>query len=255
MEVHHHPEVEHKGFKEYLLEGLMIFLAVMMGFIAENIRESISEHNRAKEYAETMVADLSADTTALRADLTYTGFSVHNVDTLMQLLSSSDIKSIPSGKLYWYGLFGGAQPSFTPNDATFQQMKSSGSLRFFKKPIAREVATYDQLCRRSVSLEEADHILFAEVRKLRAQIFEFQYNKLANDLAVTSHPEKTNWNKVAAFCNSNPPLLTYDKTIFNQYLEMVRSRFMDRKIVAADSLLKSASKLIDDLKRGYNIEN
>ncbi len=58
MEVHHHPEVEHKGFKEYLLEGLMIFLAVMMGFIAENIRESITEHNRAKEYAETMVEDL-----------------------------------------------------------------------------------------------------------------------------------------------------------------------------------------------------
>src|SRR6185503_2536818 len=92
MEVHHHPEVEHKGFKEYLLEGLMIFLAVMMGFIAENIRESISEHNRAKEYAETMVADLSADTTALNEYLTYTGFSVHNVDTLMQLLSTSEIK-------------------------------------------------------------------------------------------------------------------------------------------------------------------
>jgi len=44
MEVHHHPEVEKKGFKEYLLEGLMIFLAVTMGFIAENIRENISEH-------------------------------------------------------------------------------------------------------------------------------------------------------------------------------------------------------------------
>jgi hypothetical protein len=255
MEVHHHPEVEHKGFKEYLLEGLMIFLAVMMGFIAENIRESISEHNRAKEYAETMVADLSADTTALNEYLTYTGFSVHNVDTLMQLLSTSEIKNIPSGKLYWYGLYGGAQPSFIPNDATFQQMKSSGSLRFFKKSIAREVATYDQLCRRSLTLEEADHLMFAEVRKIRAQIFEFQYNKLANDLAITRHPEKINRSKVIAFCNSSPPLLTYDKAIFNQYLELVRSRFMDRKIVAADSLLKSASKLIVDLKKEYHIDN
>jgi len=255
MEVHHHPEVEHKGFKEYLLEGLMIFLAVMMGFIAENIRESISEHNRAKEYAETMVEDLSADTTALREDLTYTGFSVHNVDTLMQLLSSSDIKNIPSGKLYWYGLFGGAQPSFTPNDATFQQMKSSGSLRFFKKSIAREVATYDRFCRRSISVEEADHLIYTEVRKLRAQIFEFQYNKMANDIAITNHPEKINRNKVIAFCNSNPPLLTYDKAIFNQYIELVRSRFMDRKIVAADTLLRKASKLIVDLKKEYRIDN
>ena len=44
MEVHHHPHVEKKNFKEYFLEFLMIFLAVTMGFIAENVRERITEH-------------------------------------------------------------------------------------------------------------------------------------------------------------------------------------------------------------------
>ena len=255
MEVHHHPEVEKKGFKEYLLEGLMIFIAVLMGFIAENVRESITEHHRAKEYAETMVEDLKADTADLKTYLTYTGFTVHNVDTLMQLLSGSDIKNIPGGKLYWYGLYGGAQPSFIPHDATFQQMKSSGSLLFLKKSIAREIGTYDQLCRKSLIVEEADHLMFAEVRKVRAQIFQFQYNKQANDLADARHPERMNWSKIATFCNSNPPLLTYDKVIFNQYIELVRSRFMDRKIVAGDSLLKNATSLISDLKNEYHIDN
>jgi hypothetical protein len=33
MEVHHHPEVEKKGFKGYLLEGLMIFIGVSMDFL------------------------------------------------------------------------------------------------------------------------------------------------------------------------------------------------------------------------------
>jgi len=32
MEVHHHPHVEKKKFKEYFLEFLMIFLAVTLGF-------------------------------------------------------------------------------------------------------------------------------------------------------------------------------------------------------------------------------
>ncbi len=32
MEVHHHPQVEKKNFKEYFLEFLMIFLAVTLGF-------------------------------------------------------------------------------------------------------------------------------------------------------------------------------------------------------------------------------
>ena len=45
MEVHHHPEMPHrhrKKFGEYIKEGLMIFLAVFMGFVAENIREHLS---------------------------------------------------------------------------------------------------------------------------------------------------------------------------------------------------------------------
>ena len=39
MEVHHHPKPGKKNFKEYFLEFLMIFLAVSLGFFAEQIRE------------------------------------------------------------------------------------------------------------------------------------------------------------------------------------------------------------------------
>ena len=53
MEVHHHPTVEKKNFKEYFLEFLMIFLAVTMGFFAENIREHYTEKANTKEYLET----------------------------------------------------------------------------------------------------------------------------------------------------------------------------------------------------------
>ena len=45
MEVHHHPDVEKKGLKEYILEGLMIFLAVFMGFMAESLREHIGDRD------------------------------------------------------------------------------------------------------------------------------------------------------------------------------------------------------------------
>jgi hypothetical protein len=43
MEVHHHPHVEKKNFKEYFLEFLMIFLAVTMAFIGENMRELLCD--------------------------------------------------------------------------------------------------------------------------------------------------------------------------------------------------------------------
>ena len=47
MEIHHqhhhdHPQHKEKMWKHYALEFLMLFLAVTLGFYAENIREAIS---------------------------------------------------------------------------------------------------------------------------------------------------------------------------------------------------------------------
>ena len=55
MEVHKHPHhVTHKKkWGEYFLEFFMIFLAITLGFIAENIREHSVEKTNAKRYMET----------------------------------------------------------------------------------------------------------------------------------------------------------------------------------------------------------
>lgn len=67
MEVHHHPQLDHKSkpWKEYLLEGFMIFIAVMMGFIAENIREDITNREHVRQLTSQLVQELKTDTTNL----------------------------------------------------------------------------------------------------------------------------------------------------------------------------------------------
>ena len=67
MEVHHHPDLHHKSkpWKEYLLEGLMIFIAVMLGFIGENIREGISNREHVRELTSQLLRDLKSDTAQL----------------------------------------------------------------------------------------------------------------------------------------------------------------------------------------------
>jgi hypothetical protein len=215
MEVHHHPDLHHKkkNFKEYFLEFLMIFLAVTLGFIAENMREKITEHHRAKIYAAEMVNDLVSDTVDLRKYIKYMTYADHNVDTLFQLLSVHDPKEIPSGKLYWYGLFGGATRSFVPNDATFEQMKSSGSLSYFtRNSLAKKVAEYDRLCRLMKASDNSDEAIYVEVRKVRAQIFEFKYNAIANNI-YQAKQVLFDRNRIDSFIKSNPPLLTYDRTV------------------------------------------
>ncbi|MDB5135593.1 MAG: hypothetical protein JWP37_2196 [Mucilaginibacter sp.] len=254
MEVHHHPEVEKKGFKEYLLEGLMIFLAVTMGFFAERLRETINEHNRAKEFAITLYSDLKADTADLNGYITYHKNAGAHVDTLMQLLSAGEPKQVPPGKLYWFGLWGGAYRLFIPHDATLLEMKSSGSLRYFTNvSINRQLAQYDQLCQSMKIVESNDQGIYTEVRKARAQLFNFKYNAVVNDISHIKNMA-IRQAKVDSFIKSNPPLFSYDKLLFNEYVEMVRSRFFERKVLQADTLLNHATGLIGALKKEYVLD-
>ncbi len=246
-------KIDKKKLKEYVFQGIMIFLAVMLGFISDNIRENISEYNQAKEFAASMILDLKADTTELRDYIKYMTYAANNIDTLMNILSKKDPKDVTSGKLYWYGLWGGAQFPFIPNDATFQQMKSSGSLRYFtNSSLSKEVAKYDQLCRTTMIYEEIDKNVYIEVRKARARIFEFKYNNEAN-MVYQENKKSFSRQRISAFIKSNPPLLTENKVIFNQYLELVRTRYIHRKLSNADSLLNHASALIGKLKKIYQI--
>lgn len=254
MEPHIHPHIHHdKKWKDYLFEFLMLFLAVSGGFFAENIREHSVENKRAKVFAESMLEDLKADTTELNSVSHYLNLASGNVDTLLQLLSSASPQNISSGKLYWYGLWGGAHFSFVPNDATFQQMKSSGVLRYFtNKNLSDEVSKYDQLVR-NIQLEmNEDREIYVEVRKLRAQIFEFRYNNAANDI-YQANRNSLDQQRIDSFINSDPPLLTYDKIIFNQYAELVRSRFLRGDARSIDTLLQHAVVLIPEIKKIYKL--
>ena len=64
MEVHHHPQLHHnpKPWKEYLLEYLMILLAVITVFFAESLREHIGDNAKEKEYLSSMITELKFDT-------------------------------------------------------------------------------------------------------------------------------------------------------------------------------------------------
>jgi hypothetical protein len=95
MEVHHHPQLDHKPkpWKEYLLEGLMIFIAVMLGFFAENIREDITNNEHVRQLTSQMVQDLKSDTSRLDNIIVNEKRILRSNDTLFSLLQE------PLGKL------------------------------------------------------------------------------------------------------------------------------------------------------------
>ncbi len=66
MEVHHPHHPSHKKkWSEYILEFFMLFLAVTLGFFAENVRESINKNEREIETIITLKQNLVKDTIRL----------------------------------------------------------------------------------------------------------------------------------------------------------------------------------------------
>ena len=76
MEVHKHPhDVTHKKkWGEYILEFIMIFLAVTLGFFAESYRENVSDRKRESEFMSSIINDLKSDTT------TYLNYAKNNAE-------------------------------------------------------------------------------------------------------------------------------------------------------------------------------
>jgi hypothetical protein len=254
MEVHHHAHTERKKWVHYFWEFLMLFLAVFSGFLAEYQLEHVIEHSRAKEYASSFADDLVADTSNLISYRKYMSYAADNVDSLLRMISNTSPEKIPTGKLYYYGLFGGTPMRFVANEATLQQMKSSGTLRYFRnKTLLNHVARYDLMMRRFETTEQQDIILFAEVRKIRSQICYSKYNNEANDVAQAFYKHGVK-EPVDSFVSTRPPVLSTDKTIFNEYAELVRSRFLRRRVSYADSLLQYSRVLLTELKREYHLK-
>ena len=89
MEVHHHSH-HPKKWKEYLTEFVMLFVAVTLGFFAENQREHFVERHREVEYMESLMEDLSKDKEDLIAAKKFTEAQVLFQDTAIAILSKRD---------------------------------------------------------------------------------------------------------------------------------------------------------------------
>jgi len=144
MEVHHHPNVDHKRFKEYFLEFLMIFLAVTLGFFAENIREHVSDKTKLKEYMKEIVANLKYDT--VRCNLNYASNVIHiaGLDSFRIELKRAMDGKIEGDALYYFNfLYGSDFGHAAFNTSAVAELKNSGFLRLIdNRKIVDELSDY-----------------------------------------------------------------------------------------------------------------
>ena len=129
MEVHHpHHPTHKKKFGEYLLEFFMLFLAVFLGFVVENWREHFVEKKRAHQFLQSMQVDVKTNMKNLDSLMVQDRMIIANHDSLVNWLledSPTINRAAFAQKMgpVWVR-------NFLVRKETYEQMKSSGSLRY-----------------------------------------------------------------------------------------------------------------------------
>ena len=148
MEVHSHSHNHaNKNWKAYFWEFIMLFLAVFSGFMAENYREHIVEHEREKQYMESMLQDLKQDNIQLKSILNSFETKLAFKDSLLMELANPEIfKS--SSKAYYFSRMSAHYNDFIYTDRTIQQLKNSGGMRLIRNSaVADSIIDYDSKVR------------------------------------------------------------------------------------------------------------
>ena len=135
MEVHHHSHAHgKKNWKTYGWEFLMLFLAVFCGFLAEYQLEHVIEHQREKEYAKALYAELLDDSTVAANKLNNRLEKEKDMDYLSNYFKDSSLTNLPKEfyPSYTTSLYLINTYTFEPKDGILNQLRNSGSLRYFK---------------------------------------------------------------------------------------------------------------------------
>lgn len=247
MEVHKHPHhVTHKKkWGEYLLEFFMLFLAVFLGFIAENVRENNVEKRKATEYIESIIEDIKLDTASINKVLAERILRIVQFDSLFISLNIPGDKTA-TNDLYYYSRLLLRNTEFAYHNRTISQIKNSGEMRLIKKACSDSITIYDnEIINGIFNEQQFQSQLREQGRNYIGNIFDAAiYNVMIDSSGKLSRPQ------------NNPPILTIDKIILNQFSLQIHYLkgsyiFSRRQLKEA---LASAVSLILFLKKEYHLE-
>ncbi len=184
MEVHHHPHIptHAKPWKEYLLEGLMIFVAVTLGYGAENVREHYVETKKAIISAKNLYVDVINDSIGYANTIK----SRDKQDTCFEIINAyynnNELdKEVPS--VYAAHSYMTRRILYQMNTLALDEVKNSGTLKFLESDkLKAAIQRYASL---GSGLKLREQREFAYIDKMLDPIsinnFKFNFLRFAGD--------------------------------------------------------------------------
>jgi hypothetical protein len=252
MEVHAHSHTPRKKWTHYFWEFLMLFLAVSLGFYAENLREGNLHKKEVKTQLQSLLSDLETDINLFDSVIDRNTFSAQMCDSLVELLHSETInapaayyaaRSVTANIGYYYA-----------NSKSFDQMKNSGLLRYIKpKKLLDSIGSYYISFQWLANQSDLLRLKVDEIHKGNVLLFDsYVFQQMMNIGLTTSGGRRLVINRPAG----NPELLSKDfkdrnTVAMNYHYYSSTVKFFKRTAIVQREL---ATRLIALIKKEYHFD-
>jgi len=256
MEVHHpHHPTHKKKWSEYIIEFVLLFTAVFLGFIAENIREHAVEQNRAKEFSASLVQDLQSDIIKINNQTKTIGFYIAVADSLLKL-SKTKLEGRNASQFSFYSRFTYWTEHVSWNRSTFEQIKNSGSLRYFTNvDLMKKLLEYNAIVNNINSEVENNKIRGNMLLTSLNSIIDPQLHQDLSQYFLATLDTMSTKTKESFFSYKTGSLENKREKIMEMLnMVIVNQRNHESRVdyFGQSSLL--AAELIDTLKKEYHLE-
>lgn len=235
------------GFKKYILEFLMLFLAVFLGFLADNLRESFIEKSKEEKYVRSLIEDIRTDQKILQAVIASNKKKKAYIDSLTQLCFRHTTQGEQTDAMYQYFPIVLEHPEFfIPNELTMLQLKNAGGLRLIHKQEAVE-AIFNYELKKKLLEDQSDYYQNYQTSTINLGLKIFDLSQMRNMMASVSQ-------------NMQPPqtmsLITEDKGQLTEFANLtgMYSGIIKYYIILLELSHQEAEALISQLQAAYQLQ-
>ena len=231
-----------KKWYVYLIDFIMLFVAVTLGFLAENLRDQQTDKNREISYLKNVHEDLLVDINRFEFVMSANNWRLLMLDSLHMEINKVS-PDLPS--LYYYIRNLAVRTTFESSHLGLDQIKASGGFRLIQNAkIIAGIQDYERRLNSAMKLEEIRERTLEQARFKMAVVFDAGtlYQMTKNQSMFKGEKMEVRFKRPAYAA----PFVVGDRETFNELINFVNLG-LNTNIHLNDSFneLKSIAKALD----------
>jgi hypothetical protein len=206
-----------KKWYVYFIDFIMLFVAVTLGFLAENVRDQQTEKNREISYLKNVHEDLLVDINKFELVISSNNLRLLMLDSLHMEINKAS-PDVPS--LYYYIRNLALRTTFESSHLGLDQIKASGGFRLIQNAkIIAGIQDYERTLNSAMKLEEARERTLEQAKFKMAVVFDAGtlYQMIKNQNIYKGEKFGARFNRPAYAA----PFVVGDRESFNELINYV----------------------------------